>query len=115
MIFLNASYEKQITCLYRDSIKYDLIKYYEKTGMLCIDGGHNLKICSSDTKNAFNILPKYGLSCIIWHDYKNSNQSYKVTYFLDKLAKGYNLYYIEERVLFFSLNDTSNKLVEKLN
>lgn len=115
LVFLNTKYEKQITCLYGDSTKYDFSKYYEKIEMIYIDGGHDLKTVSSDTKNALKMLPEQGLSCIIWHDYKSPTLSYKVTDFLNKLAKDYNLYYIEETKLVFYLKNTTKKLIEKLN
>lgn len=115
LVFLNTPYEKQITCLYGDSTKCDLSKYYKKIEMIYIDGGHDLKTVSSDTKNALNMLPERDLSCIIWHDYKNPNPSYKVTHYLDKLAKDYNLYYIEETKLVFYLKNATKKVIERLS
>lgn len=113
LAFLGTPVEGKIHCLYGDSKKYNFHQFHGEVGFVYVDGGHDAQTVESDSKNAFNMLPGEGFSCIAWHDYLNREHP-EVTKFLDNLSRIHQLYHVEESKICFYLQNASADLLEEL-
>jgi len=112
LAFVESSFEKRITYLRGDSNAYDFSSLRGQMDMIYIDGGHDERTLKSDTENAFRMLSRDRIGCIIWHDYANDAYPQVKTY-LDELSEGRDIFAVEETWLAFFLHNASH-LVTRL-
>lgn len=103
LAFQETPFESRIKTLLGDSTTFDFSPYFQRMGLILIDGGHHIDVVKSDTQQAFKMLQPDNPGCIVWHDYGNPN--YQITEFLDNLAKEIDLYHvIDTGYVFYSTN-----------
>ena len=95
--FLASAVSDKITTLSGDSTKFDFRPWADSIDLVFIDGGHDLATAKSDTESALQMARKDRPSCILWHDYRNSEYG-DLTGYLDEF-KG---------ALIFLLSDASS-------
>lgn len=87
--------------LFGNSTNFDYSKYYPLEGWF-IDGKHNLKSVSKDTRQALKSKPKI----IIWHDLQIP-EVYRAIQVTMKNAKNYNLFRVSHSRIGFALRTES--------
>ena len=113
LAFHNTPYERRIIQLFGDSNSYDFTQFNNSVDMVYIDGGHDKKTATSDSKNAFKMLSKNHLSCIAWHDFNNPNHP-DVTDVIAYFSKIYYIFHIEGTMVCIYLNDPSQFIFKEL-
>lgn len=88
VVFRNSSVAGKITQLYGDSAMFDFSPYHGRVDIFFIDGAHSYQYVASDTQSALRCCRKGGI--ILWHDYGRYG-TYRVTHFLNRLAKQYRI------------------------
>jgi predicted O-methyltransferase YrrM len=88
----------------KDSLYFEPEELSNSIQYIFIDGNHMEKYATKDTENAMTMLDKTVPSCVIWHDYMNPNHP-ELTHYLDKLSQKIDIYYVEETMLAFYLNN----------
>jgi hypothetical protein len=107
LAFLGSSCETKITRLYGDSNEFDFSPFQGRMDMVYVDGGHDLRTLTSDTRNAFNILSNDHPACIAWHDFGNRICPAVGPYLLE-LSKAKQLFHVEETMMVFYLANADN-------
>jgi hypothetical protein len=102
LAFLGSAYQGKITRLYGDSNRFDFSAFRGRMDMVYVDGGHDLRTLTSDTKNAYNILSRDHAACIAWHDFENPKCP-AVGPYLRELSTTKELFHVEETILAFTL------------
>ncbi|HTF72620.1 MAG TPA: class I SAM-dependent methyltransferase [Edaphobacter sp.] len=88
--FLGSSFEKQITQIRADSLRFKAAEFVSQADMVFVDGGHSLPCVAADTKNALEVIAPTGV--ILWDDYFHLYPD--VVHFLDDLSHKISLFRI---------------------
>ncbi len=67
----------KIKQLYGDSLVFDFKPYAASVDLVFVDGAHDYRCASSDTRNAFEMVVEGGF--IVWHDFSNYGDYNDVT------------------------------------
>jgi hypothetical protein len=106
MEFEGLSAKHQIRELSGNSLAFDFSPWQDSIDLVFVDGGHDYATVRKDTESALYMLRKKEPGCIFWHDYRNPDCSGN-TYFLEELAKRYDLFHVEDTMLCGWFNEAS--------
>jgi hypothetical protein len=107
LAFLNTVYERRITRLLGNSNLFDFSKFAGQIDMVYVDGGHDVRTMTSDTKNAFAMLSEDHATCVVWHDYGNRDYP-QVKEYLWELSTTREIFHVEESMMAFSLANAAD-------
>lgn len=107
--FLGSEVSSKVTMLTGDSTKFDFTRWKDSIDLVFIDGGHDLATVRSDTENALRMTRQDVPSCILWHDYRNTDYL-PLTNYLDELSRKTGLFHIEDTMLCIAFQGPSDRL-----
>jgi Methyltransferase domain len=112
--FNGTPVSSKITTLFGDSNKFDYSTWKDSIDMAFIDGGHDPATVTSDTNGALLMARKDRPSCILWHDYGNSEYG-DLTGYLDELSQRLDVFHVEDTMLCVWFNDSSRSIRHRLS
>jgi hypothetical protein len=111
--FMHSSVSNKIETIIGNSQQFDCSPWEGNIDLVFIDGGHDVPTASSDTKNALRMTRKDTLSCILWHDYRNTDCT-ALTEYLDELSQQIEMFHIENTMLCFCFQGPSEHFTKRL-
>lgn len=96
--FIGSPVENKVRTLTGDSTKFDFSPWHNSIDLVFIDGGHDYTTVKSDTENAFAMARKDAPSCVMWHDYGNSDYG-ELTGYLNELSQRHRIVHIQDTML----------------
>jgi hypothetical protein len=111
--FVGTVVADKIATLTGNSTTFDFSAWKNSIDLAFIDGGHDYATVKSDTENALKIAASERPSCILWHDYHNSDYP-ALTRYLDELSKEREIFHIEDTMLCAWFNDPTGSIIPRL-
>ena len=111
--FAGSSAAGKVKPLIGNSTTFDFSPWKGSVDFSFIDGGHDLTTAKSDTENALQMAVSEKLSCIMWHDYRNHDYP-ELTCYLEDLARGTEIFHIEDTMLCIWFNDPNSSILPRL-
>ena len=93
--FMGSAVSGKIKMLTGDSTKFDFTPWADSIDFIFIDGGHDFATVKSDTESALRLSRKNLPSCILWHDYQNSDYA-DLTDYLDELSQRLDIFHVQD-------------------
>jgi hypothetical protein len=91
-LYTGSEYESKINQIFCDSKDFDTQVIENIVDLIFIDGSHTYSYVKNDTERALKMLSPNGI--ILWHDYKNSENTKDVWNYINNLSKSMNIYRI---------------------
>ena len=99
--YLSSPRKNLVKQILQDSMTLDPQQYLKKFQFIFIDANHEVNYVKNDTENSLKMLADPP-SCIVWHDYGNSEYP-QLTQYLEDLSAQIKLHHIEDTMLVFHL------------